>query len=703
MAESDKAQATFTLSFEDQISGSAEEGAQALLALQKQIADSEIGIKQLVAEQRRLKGTSDEVKAASAELKARIQSQKEAVTSASLALHKQGTSYEELAAQARKAARQQEELKKQTDATDAKKAKSQADSLAEGLRGVGGPAESLVGKFESLSKVLTGAGGPMGLVTLGAVALSAALIAVGAAAVASFVALGKWVIGSADAARSQQLLREAVAGSTANATALGTQIDALGDKVPTAKAQLNELAVTLARNGLQGQTLVDSYNAVGQAAAAAGDSAGSKIQELLERGKIMQRFSLGRFELQGTGLQRDDVAKELAGNLKVSIAQATAALAEGRVKLADGAAAMRQAVEKKFAGINLRKMLSLDNIGETFRKTFSKLTEGVNIEPLLQGFGEIAKLFDTSSVSGAALKDILTRIGNGIGTTFKDSVPTIKGFIKGLIIGALEIEVAYYTVRNAIRNAFGGADVLKNIDGAKLACEGAKVAVLALAGGFALLAAGAALAFVVLGAPAIAGVAAWIALVAGVKAAHAYVTGINWTQIGANIIDGLVGGITSGVGKVVDAVKGLANSVKNTFTGEMKIHSPSRVFDDYGENTPKGYAQGVNRGTPGAVDAVKDMAAQASAAGAGVTADDVAGVGLAPGAGPAPSSAGGGGAAGGKAAPTSITVQVSVQVDATGSPQETAQKLQDKGTWSTLASTLEEVLTSMGLPVQVPT
>jgi hypothetical protein len=54
--------------------------------------------------------------------------------------------------------------------------------------------------------------------------------------------------------------------------------------------------------------------------------------------------------------------------MHVGVEQAKQALFEGRVKLADGAAALRAAVEKKFGGVNLRQMLSLREHREEARR-----------------------------------------------------------------------------------------------------------------------------------------------------------------------------------------------------------------------------------------------------------------------------------------------------------------------------------------------
>lgn len=65
-------------------------------------------------------------------------------------------------------------------------------------------------------------------------------------------------------------------------------------------------------------------------------------------------------------------------------------------------------------------------------------------------------------------------------------------------------------------------------------------------------------------------------------------------EVGANIIKGLIGGIGSMFGEVWGKMKELGSGIKERFTGMLGIHSPSRVFRDYGIYTGKGYVNGID-------------------------------------------------------------------------------------------------------------
>ena len=64
---------------------------------------------------------------------------------------------------------------------------------------------------------------------------------------------------------------------------------------------------------------------------------------------------------------------------------------------------------------------------------------------------------------------------------------------------------------------------------------------------------------------------------------------------GQEIPAGVAGGINSNSGTAFSAVIGLANGILSNFRANMKIHSPSKVFDDYGKFSVEGYAGGIKK------------------------------------------------------------------------------------------------------------
>nr|DAT93032.1 MAG TPA: minor tail protein [Caudoviricetes sp.] len=64
-------------------------------------------------------------------------------------------------------------------------------------------------------------------------------------------------------------------------------------------------------------------------------------------------------------------------------------------------------------------------------------------------------------------------------------------------------------------------------------------------------------------------------------------------SIGKNIVDGLIKGINQGIEIAKKTVGGLAKAILDKFTGDLDIHSPSKVFVDYGSYIVQGLANGI--------------------------------------------------------------------------------------------------------------
>jgi hypothetical protein len=76
-----------------------------------------------------------------------------------------------------------------------------------------------------------------------------------------------------------------------------------------------------------------------------------------------------------------------------------------------------------------------------------------------------------------------------------------------------------------------------------------------------------------------------------------------FTSVGTNIVDGIIAGITGGVGRLGAAVSGLGTSAVQSARAALGIASPSRVFADViGRQIPAGIELGIARGS-GPLDA----------------------------------------------------------------------------------------------------
>lgn len=78
-------------------------------------------------------------------------------------------------------------------------------------------------------------------------------------------------------------------------------------------------------------------------------------------------------------------------------------------------------------------------------------------------------------------------------------------------------------------------------------------------------------------------------------------------ETGKAIIQGMINGIKDMGGRLLNVVGDSANAVKNKFKDVLGIHSPSRVFAEYGKNIVQGLTVGVQKNEGMATDAVGSM------------------------------------------------------------------------------------------------
>lgn len=83
---------------------------------------------------------------------------------------------------------------------------------------------------------------------------------------------------------------------------------------------------------------------------------------------------------------------------------------------------------------------------------------------------------------------------------------------------------------------------------------------------------------------------------------------INLFEIGRNIIQGLIDGITEKANAVVQKVQSIAGSIKKTITNALDIHSPSRWMRDMvGKNIVQGIIVGLDKEQPELDKAMTDL------------------------------------------------------------------------------------------------
>ena len=88
-----------------------------------------------------------------------------------------------------------------------------------------------------------------------------------------------------------------------------------------------------------------------------------------------------------------------------------------------------------------------------------------------------------------------------------------------------------------------------------------------------------------------------------------FLKGIDLVSVGKDIISGLVRGLSSMAGAVIDAVADIAGKIKDKFLSFFDIHSPSRVMrDEVGKYLPLGLIAGIQRMKNDVISAAEQMA-----------------------------------------------------------------------------------------------
>lgn len=555
--------ATFAVVLEDKTSGAASSAAASLQAMKGAVEGSAEKVKALQTAMRNLKGPGVENTAQWKELTQQLTAAKAELQKSTSNFLSAGGSFEKIAKPLQSASGGLQLFNENTG------------MLSENVKKVLGPLGEKGDKLMALKSLL----GTSGAVAVG---FAAAVAVVAVAVIGAAIAVGKLVYAMAEyaltvgsAAMKQQGIWEAMTGSTAAAGEVAAAVAKISKEVPNASAEVAKLATDLAKSGKRGKELEDALFKASMKAAGYGDK--------VKRGS--------------------DVARKAMLPVDVQL-----------VKLKDN---------------------------------FANIFKGVKIDSFLSGMADVLDVFDESTASGQALKTIVESMLNPLFDAAAKAGPYIKQFFKGMVVGALLVAIAVVHVRDVLTDAFGGASI-EGLNGMKIALYAGVAAAIALAIGLGVLAVAIGVIAAILGVAAVAvalfmvpfaigfgvilvAVLAVVAVFAllgyAVYKAYNFVASLDFGAIGQSLMDGLVNGITSGAGAVMDAIRALASSMKDAIKGALGIASPSKVFAELGSFTAEGFAVGVDAEAPAVADslsamveppAVKDMtAAGESAAGGG--------------------------------------------------------------------------------------
>jgi hypothetical protein len=553
-------------------------------------------------------------------------------------------------------------------------------AMESGLAGMPGPLGQVIGSLSKLAQMMGGAGW---------LALGAGLAAVAASAVIAAKTLFDLGLANADARRNELLHLEALTKMRSwfgfipgNAKEMIKGIDDISTRVSISREEVSQFNDTLYKSGLRGASLKTALEATAIKASALGTAAGNAFAGMAAHANLM-----------GVSVNR-----------------------------------LAQDVKNRFGNVVAKQMKSLEVQSKKQKEAFSALFSDLDVEPLLGALRDVRQLFSQNTEAGKTLKFLFTTLIQPLFDSATKALPFIELFFDGIVEGALDVEIAFLTVRNWWRKTFGPEtkattdDYMSAFETGKNLVEGFAGAIVSVSalmlGRFAFATAGMAVDLIkalvkmtvatwawvfetvipamataataigavvveaaLIAAPFILAAAAVFGLFKILELFYVIWREIDWVDLGRSMWKGIVDGLTAGLDFIKNAMSKLALGAMSAFKDVLKIHSPSMVFADLGVEIPKGVEQGVAQGTPEAQRAVDDM----------VTVPKIA---------PAPAAAGPGAesplAAAGSASGSGATITIGEIVIHTNSdkPRELATAFRRE-----LESVLEGVALQMGARV----
>lgn len=449
-----------------------------------------------------------------------------------------------------------------------------------GLRGliaryqqVPGPLGAFARGADTLMTTISSTPLMLGLVAGAALAVVAAIAAAGAAAAAAAVSFLQFAFSQADARRAELLhleglatLRTAYQQQTTTGAALQSSIDRVADSSALARGEIARMAEGLHRAGLRGHDLTEALDAVSIAQSVQGDRGAQRW-----RAQVIQAARLG---------------------------QSVSAVAD-RVRSQLGPIASRQA-------------LTWDRQMQRLHESIGQLFDGLHIEGFLSGVHEVISLVSQASATGRALRSIFGAVLNPFFDSVGGGAPILRRFFQGIVLGALHMTLIFLRVRDQLRETFGKG-AFGGVEAGTVALRAGVIVAVALGSSIIAVAEGvnmAARAWASLKGI-VASFATWLEAHLGPGAFDGLVTAAG--AAGRNAMMALGDALLGGLPSVLTSATTVASSLVDRITGQLEIHSPSRVFARLGREIPRGLAAGIagERAAESAVGGMSDRLAEA--------------------------------------------------------------------------------------------
>lgn len=459
-------------------------------------------------------------------------------------------------------------------------------------------------KFGGGMGVAVTAAGATAVAIAAVIAITAALAVAVAAATVKILEITSAEVDWANKTKAMFAVMDRAGGSGA------TQLKIVTDLAKSQGVALNSIAGTaqeLLDSGVRNQReLQQSLLAITDLQAAGSETTANHLKDLIKRAASARQGFAGQdtwagatmfsaTELQKAGTNVQDFYKELSAIKGRPVTQWQVATGQIRASSKEMIKALTQAVHTRVGPI-AEKAWTLERIKNSWAATWQDMVKGIDFAPLYKALRGLIAVFDPLSKSGKSTSEVLTSAVNAI-------VKAVAWLVSKVTIGVLDLEIAFLQAViaiNPIWNRFAKAikDNMSTIKGALL---GLGLLLLIITVGVVTLAAAFAVLWAIVMLPVLLVVAAFVLL--GIAIKHVMDHFKEWKQAAidaaANLIDGLVSGLTKGIKAVQDSAKNLGQGAIKSLKDVLGIHSPSKVFEQAGVFSGMGFERGLTKSMAG--------------------------------------------------------------------------------------------------------
>lgn len=480
-------------------------------------------------------------------------------------------------------------------AIDAKK--SSLGGLQSKLLQTANSTEQASAATEGLGEQLSAlAGGPVGTIVAAIGTLITLLVVAG-------VKLTAFALQAADAARSFRLVLEGASGSAKAASDMDAAVNRVAGSTAVLQPELERMAQTLAVAGLKGKLFESTLRTMAAVASVAGPQAAGKLEEIAKKVAALGHFEIGGDSLAGLGISMEDLARSMG----TSVAKLQADMKAGTISVEDGISAMNKALNTRFGAVAAKQALGFNVQIAKLQENLGKLFARVDLEPFLKALKEVLSVFDQQTASGKALAYILSTTFSGLFKLLANFGPLATAGLKQLIITGLKLYIVFAPLGRELVNISSGLG--KSSSAATVAFNAfAQLGFLftTLLGGPIALLGWIDRVIQVIGdffgikIPSLLDI--FSSIMTGEVPDFSSIT----KSVGANIVQGLIDGVTSNAAAFLGALTGMVSGGVDAVLSILGIASPSKVFAKIGEQTVAGFTGSVDAG---AVDAQTSMGA----------------------------------------------------------------------------------------------